>query len=1531
MDITWSGIRAINGSKSNGFEELCAQLARLECPPQACFDRKGTPDAGVECYAVQNDNSEWGWQAKYFDALGDSQWAQLDKSVNTALDKHPNLVCYFVCTPLDRPDARIPGRKSAMERWSDHVDKWSIWASERGMSVKFIYWGSSELIERLSRPENVGRLRFWFDTQGFDEGWFNSRIVEALSTAGPRYTPEIHVDLPIASELEAFGRTEKFFDSVKAHARYIRKRFRGFGNFEWKEGPPSLDELTVSVSKKVKDTLCSLGDVTNQPIGPLNLHEIIEHIDGASVAISELQELLSDCERDYIVKCTEAGEKRDPYRNNPFREGLQRLWGLDSVLAEAREAITHAGGIADSALMLLNGNAGTGKTHLLCDVARLRVSTGHPTVLLMGQQFVSKEAPWAQVVRQLDLPGLSAGEVVGALEAAAQTAGRRALVLVDAINEGSGRSIWPTHLASFLTHFERSPWIGVLLSVRSSYEDLVVPTAVSARAVKVTHHGFAGHEYDASRTFCLYYGIDLPSTPLIAPEFSNPLFLKTLCRGLKEKGERVLPRGFYGITSVFDLYLSAINKNLASTLGFNPKLELVRQALEAFAGGLVDGGDRWLSLVQGEGIVNALLPGREFERSLYHGLVAEGVLLEECVWKDSTAREEVVLISYERFADHMVAKTLIENHLDPEEPEKAFLNGGALAFLWDEKEEVSPGLLEALCIQIPEKTSQELLSLAPQIIDRWGISNAFRQSLVWRNSNAFSEITREVLNGLIKNDADWNDTLEVLLTVATLSGHPLNAYYLDARLRRDSMPDRDAWWSTYLHNAWGCKGALDRLVDWAWSVPSKAALEDDVVELCATTLCWVLTSSNRYLRDRSTKALVNLLTDRLEVVERLVKRFAMVDDPYVVERIYAVAYGVALRCQDPGPVGLLAFSVYREVFVSKSPSPHILLRDYARGVVERALFLGSKIDVDVDLVRPPYNSPWPHIPTEEEIEPLLPDWTRGSHVSGELDWAYNRIGTSVMEDDFARYVIGTNSSRLSDRWLSVRIEEPVWQSIEEKIDELVSGFSEEALAAWRMFEKADKDLRGSTFKFAILFKELVGGGDESSSGLAEEVDSQDRSSDNSAEVARLKGGRETALDSLKLHLSDVHGERLNVLLAAKESEGVECPPGFDLKKIQRYILWRVFDLGWSVERFGEFDRFSIHSSGREADKAERIGKKYQWIAYHEILALISDHYQFRERYRDGGDRSYLGPWQDFYRDIDPSCVHRSLKGGTGWGAHTHSWWGGEIYDRWNEPSDPQMWCSSISDLPNVGGVLRVENPEEGSLWLNLQGYYNWKSPLTADQEQSEIERREIWYLFTGYLLRSDDVSAFMGWAENVNFWGKWMPEPPENYKMFLGEHSWSPAARYFRHPYFSDDGWTQPGADCPVKMRVATLESLNGEKGLDCSVDDGFTLRLPQEEFIEGLDIHWSGTGGDFVDKNGDLIVFDPTVHCDGPAAILFREDRLREFLKREGYAICWVVTGEKRVLGPGLSPSHIESCPLSGAFVLQDDGPNGFFDYKPE
>lgn len=126
MTSDWLSLRSVDGSQQLGFEELCSQLARHEVPEEARFMRKGSPDAGVECYATFPDGNEWGWQAKFFTRRPEATpWKRVDNSVNKALEKHPNLTQYTVCMPIDRADPRIPDEKWFMDRWNGRVEKWS--------------------------------------------------------------------------------------------------------------------------------------------------------------------------------------------------------------------------------------------------------------------------------------------------------------------------------------------------------------------------------------------------------------------------------------------------------------------------------------------------------------------------------------------------------------------------------------------------------------------------------------------------------------------------------------------------------------------------------------------------------------------------------------------------------------------------------------------------------------------------------------------------------------------------------------------------------------------------------------------------------------------------------------------------------------------------------------------------------------------------------------------------------------------------------------------------------------------------------------------------------------------------------------------------------------------------------------------------------------------------------------------------------------------------------------------------------------
>ena len=164
------------------------------------------------------------------------------------------------------------------------------------------------------------------------------------------------------------------------------------------------------------------------------------------------------------------------------------------------------------------------------------------------------------------------------------------------------------------------------------------------------------------------------------------------------------------------------------------------------------------------------------------------------------------------------------------------------------------------------------------------LRHAFLSGLPWRDPTTIGPSCKWLIEDLLAT-AQHEDTVEVfdaLLTCSMVPGHPLSSAFVDSWLRQLNMPDRDAVWSKYLYLAYGRGGPVDRLLDWAERQSRQsAALDDETAAACATVLAWFLTSSHRFVRDRATKCLVALLTDRIELACDLVRQFDDVDDLYI--------------------------------------------------------------------------------------------------------------------------------------------------------------------------------------------------------------------------------------------------------------------------------------------------------------------------------------------------------------------------------------------------------------------------------------------------------------------------------------------------------------------------------------------------------------------------------------------------------------------------------------------------------------------------
>ena len=92
------------------------------------------------------------------------------------------------------------------------------------------------------------------------------------------------------------------------------------------------------------------------------------------------------------------------------------------------------------------------------------------------------------------------------------------------------------------------------------------------------------------------------------------------------------------------------------------------------------------------------------------------------------------------------------------------------------------------------------------------------------------------------------------------------------------------------------------------------------------------------------------------------------------------------------------------------------------------------------------------------------------------------------------------------------------------------------------------------------------------------------------------------------------------------------------------VEWIFEKYGYDVKLHREFDNLIQHYNqiGQSSPHIERIGKKYQWIALHEILAMVADNFKMKDGW--GSDAKlifYKGALQNYIRDIDPAYITKN--------------------------------------------------------------------------------------------------------------------------------------------------------------------------------------------------------------------------------------------------------------------------------------------------
>lgn len=1021
--------------------------------------------------------------------------------------------------------------------------------------------------------------------------------------------------------------------------------------------------------------------------------------------------------------------------------------------------------------LLITGEGLSGKTHMFCNVALKRLAREQPTLLFFGGAFSAEKTIIENMLSDLGLTPIPENEFLEALNQWGQECGTRTLIMIDAINERSPE-LWESQLVGFLEKLKSYSHIAIAFSIRDIEKRKIITSTnesyFQVNLVEIEHRGFENMEYEAVKHFCQCLGIEFPKIPLHTLQmFVNPGILLIYLETIQNSTQK-LDQNFIQPLTIFKAYLSLLEekfyKQYSNDVGMAD--QTVQSAIEAFID--LSSEDTYSHFFIE--YKQALKELRPIHRKVLEFLIFEGVL-NKTIFED----EELLYFTYQKFENFFIAHYLLK-HFDKN-----------ITKIKTVLEEHNFMLQEAILMQIAETTGKEPFELFEDLLENRNLCQMYFKSLVWRNPNTITQKTFDYLLKIQSKHHMANDYFDLVMQLATYPNHPLNIENFHQKSLRKKMSDRDLFLIPYFHKSYQYESYVYRLIHWALD-NREFDIDDESLQLYGITLGWFLISPNRELRDKTTKALVNLLTNHLDIIIVVLKEFEEVDDPYVYERLFAVAFGSAVRSKTTDHLKELCEYIYHTIFDQEFVYPHILLRDYAKNTIDYAIYKGITLDIDRNKTIPPYKSHFPeHLPTNEEIDALsaqFEDQDYGlSDIISSMTTEYGR-GTGGY-GDFGRYTF------------------------------------QSALYDWK--------------------------------------------------------------------------KQINIDL------------------LSNYAIKMIIErIGYDPIRHGQLERniTSGYQYSKYENIAERIGKKYQWIMFFEILAQVTDRYPVYENYEE--KEPYRGTFSPYVRDIDPTILIQKTHKNS---SHTiDAWWHPVIELDWN--MDNNLWAVSAHDLPPIEPFLTLTD-EAGTKWVCLNAILDWDEKVARD-DNWKTPRKKLYYMIQSYLIKNDRLGELISWGqkENQNFFGRWMPDNSDRYELFNREYCWSEGTQYF----YGHTWENIRNTDFEV---IPTAYHYWWEESTDFSKEGTLSFLKPTKVIFDNLNMQYGDEDGSLYDRENQKICFDPSAQIESTSMLLIQKDIFMNFLKENNLSLFWTVIGEKMIVG-GDDRKNTKRSVYSGFYTLDGNQVKG-------
>ncbi len=967
-EVSWSQFETCNANLQISFENMCRWLFNNFFFEGKALLHSNPNNPGIEVLPRLHEktNKRISFQAKYFSVI---DYEQIKHSAKAAVKYYAGQldVIYLYCnkdvTTTSKP-------------YQD-IEKF---LGENGIEIVPIT--NQAIIEQVMGNETIAWN--YFNYVSLSKTWFQEQLKVGLASLGPRYNDEFNVPTYTENLLNYFLCNAPAIEAINIRKKEVLEEYRiNRGKYRKYSG---IGRRIVSVIEKIEDIS------SDNVLDCINWERYVR--ERSQKEISQLCDMLEDCKNRYN-SATYSNDGKAVQELLNERAEIEYLLDLPRRIMPKDKELR----LLQRQVVVVKGEAGVGKSQLFAVSVEKSLESGWYAVLMLGTHYITNMPINSQIPEILG-GNLTLDALLHKLEAIGVQQNRHVSILIDAINESTYKDIWKVGLLPFINQIKQYPHIKLAISVRDGYEKLVFSDSMLheisvGNIEQIIHKGFREESVEATKMFLNYYGIPFAPSYFLQAEMTNPLFLTLFCKN--HTGDD------YDLYSLFEHLMERADEEAQKAVEISGSFSLLQHLVDEIVDICLEKGT--YSVTQQELFELCFWNryGLESKKLAYvAALVRSGFLI-------SMAMEytESYSFGYNLLQDFVCAKKIIRLY-----PEKETL----ISYIQSHLLKIEEGrivnyhnidIFIVVCGLYAEKYHEECFPDIEQCVldeyDKTDIIDRYVMSFLWRKA---SSVNKESFMDFINSHfVDRDLVFRVLIENSTKEKHPLNAMLLHEILMRKKIASRDVLWTTYINDFASEEERLVQLIMFLDKGNMLDGLTVANAELLLLLLCWLFTSSSRVLRDKASKAAIELLRCNFQLCEIMLRHFEKVDDPYVIQRLYGVVLGACLKRvkKDKTVYRKLAEYTYQNIFAQEKVYPDILLRDYARLILERWIYEcpDDCEFISKSKVEPPYNSD--DIPTVEHQE---------YYVSGLSKSGYNRIDHSMrinhsecpgLYGDFGRY------------------------------------------------------------------------------------------------------------------------------------------------------------------------------------------------------------------------------------------------------------------------------------------------------------------------------------------------------------------------------------------------------------------------------------------------------------------------------------------------------------------------------------------------